>query len=231
VFVLVTSPHASAEIQGSEANALLKWKSSFDNQSRASLSSLINPCSWEGITCDDNSTSIYEVNLANIGLRGMLQSLNFLSLPKLRSLVLSHNSFYGVIPHTFGMMSNLKTLNLSFNKLSGNISNSIGNMSKLSYLDLGGNALTGIIPVTIEKITNLSHLDIGGNNLYGNIPQRVWKMDLKYLSLAYNNFNGFISQDIFKLQNLEILYLQESGISGSMPVELQMMRNLKEHYN
>jgi hypothetical protein len=77
----------------------------------------------------------------------------------------------------------------------------------------------------------LSHLDIGGNNLYGNIPQRVWKMDLKYLSLAYNNFNGFISQDIFKLQNLEILYLQESGISGSMPVELQMMRNLKEHYN
>jgi hypothetical protein len=157
VFVMVTSPHASAEIQGSEANALLKWKSSFDNKSQALLSSWIgnNPCSWEGITCDDNSTSIYEVNLANIGLRGMLQSLNFLSLPKLRSLVLSHNSFYRVIPHTFGMMSNLEKLNLPFNKLSGNIPNIIGNLSKLSYLDVGGNALTGIIPVTIEKITNL----------------------------------------------------------------------------
>jgi hypothetical protein len=37
--VMVTSPHASAEIQGSEANTLLRWKSSFDNQSQALLSS------------------------------------------------------------------------------------------------------------------------------------------------------------------------------------------------
>ncbi|CAI8605235.1 unnamed protein product [Vicia faba] len=57
--------------QEREADALLKWKESFDNHSKLLLSSWIgnNPCGWEGITCDHESKSINQVNLTNIGLK------------------------------------------------------------------------------------------------------------------------------------------------------------------
>jgi hypothetical protein len=111
---MAISSHGSEKlIQGSEVKALLKWKASFDNQSKALLSSWNidnKPCNWVGITCDDESKSIYKVNLANIGLKGTLQSLNFSSLPKVRSLVLSNNFFYGVVTRHIGVMSNLNNL-------------------------------------------------------------------------------------------------------------------------
>jgi len=112
MIVMATSLHASAKIQSSEANALLKWKESFDNQSKALLSSWFGnkPCNWMGITCDVESKSIYNLHLANIGLKDTLQSLNISSLPKIQSLVLRNSSFYGVVPHHIGRLSNLNTL-------------------------------------------------------------------------------------------------------------------------
>ncbi|WJX96026.1 non-specific serine/threonine protein kinase [Trifolium repens] len=114
LFLNATPFHAATKIQSNEANALLKWKTSLDNNSKALLSSWTGnyPCRWEGITCDNESKSIYKVNLTNIGLKGMLQSLNFSSLSKFRSLVLRNNSFYGIVPNHIGVMSNLETLDL-----------------------------------------------------------------------------------------------------------------------
>ncbi|KHN27593.1 Putative LRR receptor-like serine/threonine-protein kinase [Glycine soja] len=110
---------ASSEI-ASEANALLKWKSSLDNQSHASLSSWSgnNPCNWLGIACDEFN-SVSNINLTNVGLRGTLQSLNFSLLPNILTLNMSHNSLNGTIPPQIGSLSNLNTLDLSTNKLSG----------------------------------------------------------------------------------------------------------------
>ncbi|PNX61210.1 receptor protein kinase-like protein, partial [Trifolium pratense] len=145
---MAISSHGLAKIQGSEANALLKWKASFDNQSKALLSSwnISNkPCNWVGITCDDESKSIYEVNLANIGVKDRI-----------------------------GVMSNLNTLDLSLNNLSGSIPNSVGNLSKLSHLDLSSNYFTGIIPSEITQLVGLYVLLIGRNNdLSGSLPQEI----------------------------------------------------------
>jgi hypothetical protein len=116
----------------------LKWKASFDNQSKALLSSWNignKHCNWMGITCDE-SKSICDVNLADIRLRGTLQSLNFSSLTNFRSLVLKHNSFYGVVPQHIGVISNLDTLNLSLNGFPGCIPKNIGNLSNYPILIL-----------------------------------------------------------------------------------------------
>ncbi|GAU34734.1 hypothetical protein TSUD_17070 [Trifolium subterraneum] len=59
---MATSLHAATENQGSEADVLLKWKASLDNESKPLLSSWIrnNPCGgWKGITCDE-SKSVYK---------------------------------------------------------------------------------------------------------------------------------------------------------------------------
>ncbi|RHN78406.1 putative non-specific serine/threonine protein kinase [Medicago truncatula] len=180
VFVMVTSPHADAKNQGNEADALLKWKASFDKQSKEILSSWIgnNPCSsiglsWEGIICDNNSKSINKIDLTSFELKGTLQSLNFSSLPKIQKLVLRNNFFYGVIPYHIGVMSNLNTLDFSQNYLYGSIPNSIGNLSKLSHIDLSENDISGIIPFEIGRLRNLTILDFHSCNLYTNFNRNV----------------------------------------------------------
>ncbi|KAI5397286.1 hypothetical protein KIW84_063197, partial [Lathyrus oleraceus] len=75
--VMVTLPHAAAQNDDSQVDALLKWKASLDNQSKALLSSWIgnNPCGWEGIRCDNNSKFIYKINLNNMGLRELAYTM------------------------------------------------------------------------------------------------------------------------------------------------------------
>ncbi|RHN78465.1 putative leucine-rich repeat-containing, plant-type, leucine-rich repeat domain, L [Medicago truncatula] len=200
VFVIATStsPHAARKNQGSEVDALLKWKASLDNHSRALLSSWIgnNPCSsWEGITCDYQSKSINMINLTNIGLKGTLQTLNFSSLTKIHTLVLTNNFLHGVVPHHIGEMSSLKTLDLSVNNLAESIPPSIGNLINLDTIDLSQNTLSGPIPFTIGNLTKLSELYFYSNALTGQIPPSIGNLinlDTIYLnekSLWTNSFH------------------------------------------
>ena len=156
---MAISVHAATKFQVSEADALLKWKESLDDHNNTLLSSWIgnNPCSsWEGITCDNNSKSIYKVNLTNFGLKGTLQSLNSSSLPKIRSIVLRNNSLYGVVPHHIEEMSSLKILDMPVNILFGSIPPSIGNLVNLNSILLNDNKLSGLIPPSIGNLVNLN---------------------------------------------------------------------------
>ncbi|RHN78472.1 putative protein kinase RLK-Pelle-LRR-XI-1 family [Medicago truncatula] len=233
VFVIATSPHAATKIQGSEADALLKWKASLDNHSRAFLSSWIgnNPCGWEGITCDYESKSINKVNLTNIGLNGTLQSLNFSSLPKIHTLVLTNNSLYGVIPHHIGEMSSLKTLNLSINNLFGSIPPSIGNLINLDSIDLSQNNLSGPIPFTIGNLTKLSELYFYSNALSGEIPPSIGNLiNLDLIHLSRNHLSGPIPSTIGNLTKLGTLSLFSNALAGQIPPSIGNLINLDTIY-
>lgn len=106
-------------IEDTEANALLKWKDSFENNSQALLSTwtkATSPCKWEGIQCD-KSKSISSINLANYGLKGKLQTFSFSSFPNLLELNIYNNFFYGTIPPQIGNLSKIIVLNFSTNLL------------------------------------------------------------------------------------------------------------------
>ncbi|XP_014624134.1 MDIS1-interacting receptor like kinase 2 [Glycine max] len=110
---------ASSEI-ASEANALLKWKSSLDNQSHASLSSWSgnNPCIWLGIACDEFN-SVSNINLTNVGLRGDVSSFD--DMTSLTSIDISYNQFEGPLPNILAF-HNAKIEALRNNKgLCGNV--------------------------------------------------------------------------------------------------------------
>ncbi|KAI5563279.1 hypothetical protein BDE02_15G106100 [Populus trichocarpa] len=142
-----------------EAEALLEWKVSLDNQSQSLLSSWAgdSPCNWFGISCD-KSGSVINISLPNSSLRGTLNSLRFSSFPNLIELTLSYNSLYGYVPSHIGNLSNLNILDLSFNNISGNIPSEIGNLVSLTHLALSSNKLTGTIPVSLENLRSLSVL-------------------------------------------------------------------------
>jgi hypothetical protein len=104
-----------------EADALLQWKASLDNQSQSLLSSWvgISPCiNWVGITCG-NSGSVTNLSLADFGLRGTLYDFNFSAFRNLLLLDLQNNSLSGTIPHEIGKLTSLFIISLAKNNLNG----------------------------------------------------------------------------------------------------------------
>ncbi|KAK8597555.1 hypothetical protein V6N13_094958 [Hibiscus sabdariffa] len=105
-----------------EADALLKWKASLDDQTQSFLSSWDGNghCNWTGIICD-KSTSVSHLNLSSSGLKGTLHGFNFSAFPELSVVDLSSNYLSGTIPADVGNLSRLTYLDLSSNKISGSI--------------------------------------------------------------------------------------------------------------
>ncbi|XP_021643034.2 MDIS1-interacting receptor like kinase 2-like [Hevea brasiliensis] len=217
---------------GKEADSLLKWKASLDNQSQSVLDSWVGsrPCNWDGVTCD-SSGSITNLSLINLGLRGTLHSFNFSCFPNLLSLDISNNSLHGTLPSHILNLSKITSLNLSINHLTGNIPYEIGMLTDLSKLDLSSNNLTGSIPISITNLKNLSILSLWGNKLSGSIPSEIGFLKfLKRLELWNNSLTGAIPPSIGKLRELSILYLFDNKLSGSIPLEIGMLSSLSELY-
>ncbi|KAK4270658.1 hypothetical protein QN277_019437 [Acacia crassicarpa] len=73
-YLIVFPFHVSSFITSpnSEANTLLKWKASLDNQSQTLLSTWrdnnSHPCNWVGIECNEFN-SVFNISLEDLGLR------------------------------------------------------------------------------------------------------------------------------------------------------------------
>ncbi|KAF2296503.1 hypothetical protein GH714_040478 [Hevea brasiliensis] len=224
-------PEGVAQV-AKEAEALLRWKASLDNQSQALLFSWTTgeaPCNWSGIQCNKAGSVAY-VSLTNSGLKGTLESLiiTFLSFPNLINLNLSNNSLNGTIPSQIRYLSKLNFLDLSFNSITGSIPQEIGMLRSLTVLELSDNCLSGPIPSFIGNLTKLAILHLGRNQFSGSIPQEVGMLtSLSHLSLSDNNFTGTIPTSIGNLTNLSTLFLDVNKLSGTLPIEMNNMTCLR----
>ncbi|KAF3948860.1 hypothetical protein CMV_025192 [Castanea mollissima] len=75
-----SSVTATAEVGKAfkEAEALLNWKTSLDNQNKSLLSSWVGdrPCiNWVGITCDDLELGVTRLNLSSFGLKELAYTM------------------------------------------------------------------------------------------------------------------------------------------------------------
>ncbi|KAG8389830.1 hypothetical protein BUALT_Bualt01G0019200 [Buddleja alternifolia] len=216
-----------------EANALLKWKSSLQNQSQSLLNSwgtnVGNPCNnWIGIGCD-NSGRVSQLNLSYNGIIGTLYDLDFSALPHLHRLDLHRNSLYGTIPSTITNLSKLDYLDLSRNNFSGNIPRRLDLFTNLRLLYLDHNHLSGSIPQEFTNLKSLSDVNFGDNMLTGSIPNSIGNLTgmRDFLGLSTNELIGHIPSSIVNLTNLRGLYLQVNQLSGLIPQEIGLMRSLE----
>ncbi|XP_004492928.1 uncharacterized protein [Cicer arietinum] len=234
-FTSTNNVYDQTSLEESEANALLKWKLSFDNESQALLSTwkrTTSPCTWEGIKCD-KPNSISSINLANYGIKGKLQTLTFSSFPNLITINIYQNNFYGTIPPQIGNLSKINVLNFSINPLEGSIPKEMWTLKTLKGLDLSVCQLSGEISNSIANLSNLSYLDFSDNNKFssGYIPREIGKLDkLEYLSLAGCNLIGSIPQEIGILTNLGVIDLSRNILSGTIPKTIGNMSNLNQLY-
>ncbi|XP_065615697.1 probable leucine-rich repeat receptor-like protein kinase At1g35710 [Quercus suber] len=196
-----------------EANALLNWKASLQNETQSHLpswtlqpnnatnsSSNQNkssiPCSWYGISCNQ-AGSVIGLNLANSRLKGNI--------------------------------SNLVELDLHRNQLSGSIPPEIGNLSNLVIFDISNNNLIGLIPSTIGNIKKLTFLQMYKNNLSGSIPQEIGNLkSLVNLSLHTNNLSDSIPTSLGALSNLTVLHMYNNQLSGTIPEELGNLKSITD---
>ncbi|PRQ44790.1 putative protein kinase RLK-Pelle-LRR-XI-1 family [Rosa chinensis] len=242
---LVSSPNnAFASASSNEAEALLKWKASFQNQTQNNLTSWTyspsnstnpkanaSPCNvWTGISCN-TAGSVNRINLTNSGIQGTLHELSFLSFPNLKYLDLSVNELRDGIPPQISSLSKLIYLDLSVNQLSGQIPSEIGLLTNLEVLHLNDNQLNGLIPHEISQLTFLSELALSDNSLEGMIPVSLGNLkNLTSLYLHENQLSGSVPTSLGNLSNLISLALHRNQLSGSIPSSLGDLTNLTSLY-
>ncbi|XP_010534193.1 PREDICTED: receptor protein kinase-like protein ZAR1, partial [Tarenaya hassleriana] len=207
-----------------EGYALLTFKQSVLRDPFGSLSnwnsSDPNPCSWNGVTCDEQR--VVSVSIPRKKLVGFLPSSLGLLL-YLRHLNLRSNDLNGSFPVELFEARRLQSLVLYGNSLSGSIPNEIGKLNSLQSLDLSRNFLNGSIPESILQCKRLRHFDLSRNALTGALPDGFGHAlaSLGKLDLSFNQFNGLIPSDLGNLTNLEgTLDLSHNSFSGSIPASL-----------
>ncbi|CAH2065743.1 unnamed protein product [Thlaspi arvense] len=226
--------------------ALLSFKQSLQNQKDSVFSnwnsSDSNPCSWQGITCNDD-LRVVSVRLPSKGLSGSLNpsvgtllSLRHINLrdndlqgklpvelfgPKgLQSLVLSGNSFSGLVPEEIGRLKSLMTLDLSENSFNGSIPLSLTQCKKLKTLVLSNNGFSGYLPTGLgSNLVHLRTLNFSFNRLTGTIPEDIGSLkDLKgTLDLSHNSFSGLIPTSLGDLPELLYVDLSYNNFTGPIP--------------
>ncbi|KAB1206902.1 hypothetical protein CJ030_MR7G008182 [Morella rubra] len=229
-------PSLSAE-RNAEMEALLNWKATLQNQTQSQLSSWtlspsntrssLSPCSWIGISCNEEGSTVTSINLTSIGLIGTLDYFNFTSLPNLFILDLQRNSLFGKIPPCISNLSHLTYLNLGFNQFTGHIPQEVGKLTNLNVFSFARNLLQGTIPSSIGHLTNLSFLHLGNNHLSGSIPPEFGELkSLSELRLNLNNLTGSIPASLGGLTGLKVLSLYGNQLSGPLPREINNLTNL-----
>ncbi|KAM5559138.1 hypothetical protein ABKV19_020665 [Rosa sericea] len=131
-----------------------------------------------------------------------ISSIHWETLVNLEILDLRNSQLYGTIPSSVVSLPKLKTLILSNNRFSGQLPEFSNTSSPLlETLDLENNNLEGHIPTSIFNLQGLQDLNLSSNNLSGfpfngpQVPKDLWSLDLSHNSFLFD-YNGTNSSSL-----------------------------------
>ncbi|XP_059663975.1 receptor-like protein 7 [Cornus florida] len=227
-----------------ESSALMQFKHSISMDESASsdpsaypklaswnASSSDSCCSWDGVTCDEDTGRVIGLDLSSSFLRGSIQSNTTLfRLVHLQKLNLADNHFDdSQIPSDVGLLSMLTYLNLSTSSFAGQIPLEISNLTKLASLDLSFNFLELLEPGLtrlVQNLTDLKQLHLNDVNVSSTVPEILANFS-SLMSLLVKNcdLHGEFPTGIFKLPNLQFLDVQYNEELSSYLPEFHMRRS------
>ncbi|KAH9622042.1 hypothetical protein KSS87_017554 [Heliosperma pusillum] len=156
----------------------------FLDVSSNNLSRNIDHGSW-------NMPSLQMLNLANNRFVGGLPDIS--TSVKLENMDLSENKFSGIIPSSYGNLSELMDLHLGWNQITGVIPRELSLCKKLVTLDLSHNRLIGQIPYGLGQMPVLGQLDLSDNQLSGEIPRNLGSANsLVEVNVSHNHLYGVL---------------------------------------
>ncbi|KAK7861032.1 receptor-like protein cf-9 like protein [Quercus suber] len=190
-------------------------------------------CSWEGVTCSNESFSkghVIGLNLNNESIYvGLDYSSSLFSLQHLQDLSLANNNFNNSqIPPGFGNLMNLSYLNLSNAGFLGQIPVEISNLKRLVTLDLSTSPFLSVSMLKIENpdlamlvrnFSELKELYLDGVNISasGNEWCRALSSslpNLSVLSMSDCYLSGPLDSSLLKLQSLSIIRLNNNPLNA-----------------
>lgn len=174
--------------------------------------------------------NLHTIDISSNQLTGELDERTFENFQKLQVLNLSHNQLTGSIPDVFDRMKRLTSLNLGSNLLLGLLPKSMSCLVDLEVLHLHKNQLTGAIPTTFSKLVNLKSVNLSQNAFTSGLNSFNHCTKLKRLILNHNSIDDTLHNSISQLQSLELLYVQNNKIRGSICEEFYQLTMLK-HIN
>ncbi|OQU92491.1 hypothetical protein SORBI_3001G352100, partial [Sorghum bicolor] len=224
---------------GDDAAALLGFKhASVAVDQRGVLVGWVNdtssssPCTWTGISCADGLRQgclfrNLKKNLSGMSLAGRLSLDSLLELPpRLKSLDLSNNRFYGNLSasdHTLFRPCVLEDMDLSSNSLDGTLPSAfLASCGALEFLNISRNSLTA---VGFPFPPSLRTFDLSNNQLSDagllNYTFTSCGHSVQYLDLSANQFAGGIpATAIAPCSKLAVLDLSSNLLSGALPADL-----------
>uniref|UniRef100_A0A2N9EIC9 Leucine-rich repeat-containing N-terminal plant-type domain-containing protein n=1 Tax=Fagus sylvatica TaxID=28930 RepID=A0A2N9EIC9_FAGSY len=244
LFHLILLSHSSPSMQplchDDESSALLQFKESFIiNKSASSDDHFAYPkveswtlegessdcCSWDGVSCDEDTGHVIGLDLSSSCLYGSINSNSSLfRLVHLQSLNLAHNHFnYSQIPSQVGNLSRLTYLNLSSSRFYGQIPFEVSMLSQLSSLDMGWNfgLTTQIFFLQSSQKVLLQLTELSLTSLVVNLTR------LEHLDLTWVNISSTVPNIFANLSTLRSLYLEDCGMHGEFPIDIFMLPNLR----
>uniref|UniRef100_A0A803PYF2 Leucine-rich repeat-containing N-terminal plant-type domain-containing protein n=2 Tax=Cannabaceae TaxID=3481 RepID=A0A803PYF2_CANSA len=207
---LTLAPFVCGNTEGDALYTLRKSLSDPDNVLQSWDPTLVNPCTWFHVTCNQDNR-VTRVDLGNSNLSGHLVP-ELGKLEHLQYLELYKNNIQGTIPSELGNLKSLISLDLYNNNISGTIPSSLGKLKSLVFLRLNDNRLTGPVPRDLIGISSLKVVDVSNNDLCGTIPTS----------------GPFEHIPLNKVEHWYQVWFRLSQLARTRPVETDHWRELEE---
>ncbi|XP_047329050.1 receptor-like protein kinase 7 [Impatiens glandulifera] len=215
-----------------ELESILAIKSALNNPS-ATIFNTWNPttnklCNFSGITCHPNG-AVQIIELSQQYLSGKVPFDSICKLKSLERLSLGSNFLVGSVTADLRNCVNLNYLDLRDNLLNGVVPD-LSPLKKLVTLYLELNGFSGPFPwYSLANMSGLVVLSVG-DNTFDKSPFPEVLTSLKNLELLYlSNCSivGSIPRGIGNLRKLHTLELADNYLEGKIPSEITKLRNLK----
>ncbi|KAK3423761.1 hypothetical protein EUGRSUZ_H00959, partial [Eucalyptus grandis] len=183
----------------------------------------VDCCLWGGVTCDNVTGNVINLDLTCSTFHGALYSNSSLLLPKLEELLLRSSNLME-FPHFLNSFKGLTNLDLSSNMISGEIPEWFWGISHgtLEKLDISHNLLRGGIQQLHWK--RLSYINLESNSFQGPLP--IPPPATSSFFASDSGFTGEIPSSICQLSSLKFLHLSNNNLSGNMPPCFGNLSNL-----
>ncbi|CAA7025619.1 unnamed protein product [Microthlaspi erraticum] len=231
---------AEAESADPQTESLLTLKSQLTDNSNTlkdwflittpgiSDTNLVACCSWSGVRCNRNSTSVISLNLSSKKLAGTFPTNQFTTFTDLLELNISDNSFSGEFPPDIFNITTLITLDISKNNFSGRFPDGVSSLKNLIQLDALSNSFSGSLPIDLPQLENLKVLNLAGSYFTGPIPSQYGSFkNLEFLHLGGNLLSGHIPQELGNLKTVTHMEIGYNSYQGSIPWQIGYMSELK----
>ncbi|KAJ9561331.1 hypothetical protein OSB04_006491 [Centaurea solstitialis] len=162
---------------------------------------------------------LQEIDLSDNSLVGPFPNWLIESNTMLEYLILSKNSFSGIIRMPFYVNANIRWLDMSGNHLNGTIPDDIQKfLPGIRYLNLSSNSLDGVISSSIGDMRELWALDLSDNKFSGEVPKGLFSnlFGLSILKLSNNRLQGQVLSRNLSLGYITLLHLDNNCFTGKI---------------